>query len=207
MTFKEKVENFWFYHKTHTIFAFFTVLFIVISISQCSNSTKYDMCLAHVGTRYIATEDIQMELLKIVPDVNGDGEINVYFDSIIIPEKPTSESDLNMIQKLTISFVDGSTRIFIMEKDFFEIETYAEMFKPLNDVVDEKYLENGFKKQDLTIAISTLDCPVLVQNKMANENLFVGILNINPVDEGTKNIDNIYNASETILKEFMNNGI
>ena len=203
MTFKKKLENFWYYYKAHTIFALFTVLFIVISTVQCSKKIEYDMSFAHVGSSYIATEQIEQSLKKIVPDINGDGKVNIYFDSIIIPEKPASDSDFNMIDKLTITFVDGSTRIFIMEKDFFNVELYAEMFQPLEGIIDNKYLENGAKFKGKAIGISSMDCPFLTENNMADENLYVGILTVTPADKDKDKINGIYKASENILKEFI----
>lgn len=203
MTFRKKLENYWYYYKTHTIFALLSLLFIALSIVQCSKNVEHDIALAYVSSVYMPTEQIQQSLAKIVPDINGDGKVNVFFDSIIIPEKPVTDADFNMIQKLSVTFIDGGTRVFIMDKAFFDVENYAEMFKPLHGIADGERLKNGIEFNGVTIAVSTMDCPYLVENKMAAPHLYVGILNINKVDEDKKNIANIYKASEDLLKEFM----
>lgn len=203
MTFKKKLENYWYYYKIHTIVGLFVSIILVTSIVQCAKNVEFDMQLAHVGTSYISTDQIQQSLKNIVPDVNGDGNIAVYLDSIIIPDKPTSEADFYMSQKLAITFVDGSTRIYIMEKDFFANEMYSDMFQPLEGIIDKKYLDNSLKYNGMPIALSTLDCPFLVENNMAKENLYVGILAITDSVKNKKNINEIYKASENILKEFI----
>lgn len=203
MTFKKKLENYWYYYKIHTFVGLLVAIILVTSIVQCSQNVANDMQLAYVGNSYIPTEQIQQSLQDIVPDVNGDGKKAVFIDSIVIPEKPSSEADFYMSQKLAITFVDGSTRMYIMEKNFFASEMYAEMFQPLEGIIDEKYLANSLKYNGKSIALSTLDCSFLVENNAARENLYVGILAITDSVKSKKNIDEIYIASENMLKEFI----
>lgn len=204
MSFSKKIENFWYHYKLHTILGLSLVFLIAAGIVQCSSRVEYDMSLVYAGSHYLPTEKAVEALCEIVPDINGDGRVNVYFDTIVIPDTPQTEADFRMLDKLSIAFIDGSTRIFIMDKDFFMVENYAEMFKPLEGIVDKKYLDNAFEFKGSTIAVSSTDCPFLVNNGLAHENLYVGILGINKIDEGKKDIEKIYKASEEILKGFLN---
>lgn len=77
---KEKLNNFWFQYKWHTIAVVALVVVLSVLISQCATRTKYDIEV--VFFTYTPVMDIQIDevadyIAKHARDVNGDGEINI----------------------------------------------------------------------------------------------------------------------------------
>ena len=176
MTFKEKLSNYWFYYKWHTVIGILVLAFVVTTLAECAKTTEPDFKMAYAGYEYIPTDNFQNDMSNLIGDVNGDGKEYVFCDNVVMPETIRTDEDFQLNQKLMILFIDGSTRLFILDRDF--VDAYAELFEDLSDIVSEDKLENAFEYENQKIAVSTLDCPILEKYALARENLYVGILSV-----------------------------
>lgn len=80
LTFKEKIENFWFHYKVHTFFVIFICIILVIGISQCATKEKYDARVVFYTDKVYADEQIAFLKDYITPcfsDIDGDGTVNI----------------------------------------------------------------------------------------------------------------------------------
>jgi len=80
MNFKQKLANFWYYHKWLTIAIAFFVVFIVIATIQYIAKEDPDVTVMYVGDSHISeaeAEGIIKSLTPFVPDENGDGKVVV----------------------------------------------------------------------------------------------------------------------------------
>lgn len=79
---KEKIKNFWFYHKTQSIIAILAAAVLIFAVSQCAARPYYDGKVVIYIRAFLS--DIHLRGIKdyMTPyfeDINGDGEINIQF--------------------------------------------------------------------------------------------------------------------------------
>ena len=82
----EKLENFWYHYKWHSIVALFLVIAITVMSLQMCKKTEYDAHVLYAGTHEISHSSADGEtpyytatgsLKRAVEDFNGDGSVNV----------------------------------------------------------------------------------------------------------------------------------
>ena len=201
MSFKEKAANFWYYHKYHTLAGILGATIVITGISQCSTKPSYDFDMVYVSSNYCPTALLEQKTAEVLGDLNGDGEAHVFCDSVIIPEEPKSDADFDMLQKLTLTFVDGESRMYIMDSDYFKAEQFAEMFEDLSLILPREKLGGAIEYGGVPIAIPTSSCPFLKNAEISGENLYVGILAKTETQQNSvKNLDALYDASVNLIK-------
>ena len=92
-TVKQKLENFWYHYKWHSIVALFLVIVILVCSLQFCSGTEYDAYIMYVGGyafgRTSENGDIPTyvgmtnALKRVCEDVSGDGEIEVSFADLL----------------------------------------------------------------------------------------------------------------------------
>jgi len=85
--FKERLSNFWYYHKWHTLVALAAVLLFTVLILQTCERKEYDAHILYAGSHQfsrISTDgdipeynSMLLTLKKFADDYNGDGEISL----------------------------------------------------------------------------------------------------------------------------------
>lgn len=202
-TFKKKLENYWYYYKIHTIIGIFVLLVMIITLTECVNAVKPDLCAACVYTGYTDLSALEQKIADSVGDINGDGKVRVVCDNLYMTGDAGSQQDVAARDKLIVTFVSGEYRLYIMEKEFFETETFAECFEQLDGLLPADSLEGGLYFGDGIIAIPAKNCPYLTDTGIDCEKLYVGILSITDAMKNVKNIDALYDASKSLIKEMV----
>lgn len=86
---KERLENFWYYYKWHTIIIVAVIVLASVLIGQLVNKREYDINIVYAGGYYMSKisndgippyETALKSLERVVDDYNGDGEININLD-------------------------------------------------------------------------------------------------------------------------------
>ena len=87
MTPTQRIENFWYHYKWHTVVALFLIAVIIICSIQCGTKEKYDIYIAYAGSREVKMtaadgdkseyEELLTSLRAVAPDENGDGRTSV----------------------------------------------------------------------------------------------------------------------------------
>lgn len=90
----EKLENFWYYHKWHTIISVFLIIAIVVMSLQFCQKTSFDAHIIYAGNyeiKRVADDgdtspyvNIMSELKLVVPDLDGDGEVNIDLRNLFV---------------------------------------------------------------------------------------------------------------------------
>lgn len=90
---KQKLENFWYHYKWHSIVALFLVMVILVCSLQLCSQTEYDAHIMYAGeyafTRTGKDGDIPTYVgtanafKRVCGDLSGDGEINVSFADML----------------------------------------------------------------------------------------------------------------------------
>ena len=95
LTFRQRLENFFYHYKWHSIIAAFLVIVIVVGSVQMCDRTTYDMYVMYAGGDDIRMnapggEETEYEKLlsatrRFVSDFDGDGERNITMLNLFLP--------------------------------------------------------------------------------------------------------------------------
>ena len=90
-TLKEKIQNFWYHYKWHSIAALVAILVLVVCVLQFCQREEYDAYILYAGSYSIGRTsengdipeivDINSNLQKIAEDFDGNGDITINFNN------------------------------------------------------------------------------------------------------------------------------
>ena len=95
-TFKQKLENFWYHYKWHTIITLFVLIVGIVLVVQLASKPKYDIYIMYAGEHYFDTADSSdtspyreaiSAIKRVSEDFDGNGEVSVSFSHLYIPLK------------------------------------------------------------------------------------------------------------------------
>lgn len=134
LTFKEKVENFFYHYKWHSIIAAFLVIVIVIGSVQMCTKTSYDMYVMYAGGEDIRMnaptgEETEYEKLlratqRFVNDFDGDGERNLSMLNLFLP----SDERIKEIEAMGPEYEINHSALTDNDKVFRENLYYGEYY-------------------------------------------------------------------------------
>lgn len=180
-TFKEKMQNYWFHFKWHTIGAVFTVIVLVVLVSQCASRTDWDMQIMYFTYTPVMddqTAAIGNYLETISEDINGDGEVHINVINCSMSDSNlNSQYNNSMYVKLqAVIAADPEVMLFITDSNsigYFENDTLKGIFEteqlPLGDKFYEKTKSTyGMLPEGLQIACRRVDGTTLQKQKNVN---------------------------------------
>ncbi len=164
----EKLSNFWYYYKWHTLVAVFAVIVAVVLVVQCCSREKYDIYILYAGDKSISNSaengDISERtkfinaLGTVCPDLNGDGKTSIAFKSLYTPDADElarrEEEGLEIPDSLiredreTLSSLIAQSDYYLLLLDYAVFKEYAEMTDMLGSV--QAYL-GDFKGEVVTV--------------------------------------------------------
>ncbi len=172
MKVKEKIANFWYYYKWHTLIAVFFIAVISILIAQLVSREDYDINILYAGTVNISPNDSK-ELCslaeQIMPsDYDGDGtksaalnhllimtdeQLQAAYDAGLSPLLINNQKIQENRELLTSNVYAGDFLIYILSKDCYDPLAKAGVFVPL----DEYGIKEGVRYDDCAIELASLD--------------------------------------------------
>ncbi len=147
---KEKMQNFWFHYKWHTIGSVFLVVVLTILTVQMVTRTKYDMEI--VMFSYSPMVDVYSESIgdyfeEYATDLNGDGEVNIQVINCSFDNNGNNVQYRNtVLTKLqSIIAADQSALLYITDEESYEFfdkfSEDVEFFLNEPIVLDEEFYE------------------------------------------------------------------
>ena len=123
-SFAEKLENFWYHYKWHTIVTLFVVFVIAVCAIQCAGNTKYDIQILYAGNysfdrsssdggypEYMVAVSSLSEFAK---DYDENGEVNLSFcDLYLLTKEEVAEIESN----------NGSVSIRLLQENTTTLKT------------------------------------------------------------------------------------
>jgi len=176
------LDNFWYHYKWHTIVAAFVIIVGVLLTVQMCSKVSYDLHILYAGDARVSPsreggdlseyEKTLMDLKKITPDINGDGECEVDFLNLFVAndeelallrEKGESTEGAETLiredsETLSFSIVSGDYYIMLLsERLFLEYaEQYGDsLFAPLSEYATDA--EVDFVSGTLGIRLSSIE--------------------------------------------------
>ncbi len=193
-TFSEKLKNYWFHFKWHTLGTIFCLIAFAVMISQCASRTNWDMQVIYFTYTPVLdqqTDEISNYLGEISKDINGDGEVNIQVVNCSMPTDNASvQYSKTILSKLqAIIAAEPEALLFITDADsvtYFEADALNNFFGTEQIALGEKFYTNTESKEfgklpeGLQIACRRVD---------------------NTVVESKKNVGAVYNESLNILEK------
>lgn len=205
MKLSKKLENFWYHHKFGTIVAVLFIAVAVFLVADYFNKTTYDITIAYAGSDYVDSvtfNSLKDDIEKISGDINGDGKTNIMYLTMVLKEKMLTETDFAEKDQFNYSFLNSSIRVYILEERF--IDERSIFFMPLDDILPAEKLENGYIRDQKTIAVPLAGNETLEKLGFTTDKLYIGIRAKSHNDERDKLIDKKIDASIRILEYFVN---
>ena len=130
-TFGEKLRNFWFYYRWHTIGIILSVLVLAIVCVQCAKREKTDFDVVYFA--YEPCVDMQLDKVEeylqgYASDINGDGEVKVQVINCSLSKRGDANYKNAILSKIQTQIIGNrETVMYIMDDEAYEY---------LNGVVD-----------------------------------------------------------------------
>lgn len=147
--FFEKLDNFWYHYKWHTIAALFVTFVLVVCTVQACSRTKYDVNVLYAGSFLYEGRDKAMaveELNQIMPrDFNGNGQKDASFVTYTVLSKEQIQNlegsdkaivDFTAESRLYYSAIHtGEYAVLLIDEHLFrELEKDEGRLRKLSDV-------------------------------------------------------------------------
>lgn len=162
----EKLSNFWYYYKWHTLVVLFAVIVAVVLVVQCCSREKYDIYILYAGDKAISNSSSDGDVPertkfinsfgKVCDDFDGDGKVSVAFKSLYNPdadelarrEAEGLEIPSSLIQqdRETLSTLIAQSDYYLLFLDYAVFEELAQSTAMI-DAVD------GYLPQDFGAAV------------------------------------------------------
>ncbi len=167
LPFKEWCENTWYHYKWLILFGFVCVLFVVLSLTQCSRNKSIDVKLFHVGPMTIsdaAAQQLKSTIADFAEDCNGDGEVNIDLLDITVNKFGNESAGIDPVnfdhnnkaqQRFQVEVRAGKAFLYALDKEFFDICVSEGVLTPFDQIFNESEMpENvidgyGIKISDL----------------------------------------------------------
>ena len=146
-TFKEKLQNFWYHFKWHTILSVLLIGVIAVSVAQCATREKQDMIV--VMFAYSMVADSQMSQVEeyieqYATDIDNDGKVNVRVVNCTFNQRSNNKQyTLSILQKVQAMIATEPKAILYIvdEKAEKYINTITEngVFESKTKLLDEEF--------------------------------------------------------------------
>lgn len=137
MTIREKLQNFWYYYKAHTLVVLAIVVVFVSLAAQCAANDPYDYSV----TLYMAKlmpepilDTMAQELARFGTDQNGDGKVRV--EIIDCSYGDNDNVRLNQIAKLQARLTQGESILFLTDETCYRSLDEMELFDTVTCLPD-----------------------------------------------------------------------
>ncbi len=172
----------WTYYKWHIVIPLAVLLFVLVTVYQCTHRIPYDTEVIYAG-HTVFTDNQMKEIPKgmaaYCDDVNNDGQTLVSFDQINFRDKPGSEElDYNLQMKLDLQFQRNKSFLFIFDKEETDLMLAREkedlIYYPVSDwalnLPDDGKL---YKKNGIAYGVSLADNEVIKSLGIRSEDLYL----------------------------------
>lgn len=132
-TFKEKIQNYWYHYKWHTIIIGFIAVVFGVTFIQFITKTEPDYIVMTAFDKYMpysVTQTMSEYLSNFGEDVNGDGEVVVQIYDI--STSVDSQIQQSNSAKLMAELQNGEIMLFIVDDFYFDKLNSLEVFDKLS---------------------------------------------------------------------------
>ncbi len=144
MTFKKKIENFWFYHKFKVLTGLLIALIIAVGVHSCVNKQSVDMYVLYmINGAYssASNEELAKKMEQYVDDIDGDGEKRVQIITISFSEVlgRTDQSQDATLTRLVGQIASGPALFYVFDDaNYQELKNaQVEIFEKIDELLPQ----------------------------------------------------------------------
>lgn len=195
-TFKEKMQNFWFHYKWHTVATIFTAIVITILCVQCAGREKYDydvVFFTYQACLDAQTDEIKEYLEQYSTDIDGNGEVNVNVINCSFSETADSQYKNSTLTKVQTQIIGNKEAlIYILDDKAYEY---------LNNIA-----ENGiFAGEKVTLNQAFYEFTETEDFGSLPENLGIYLRRVKGTAfENDENVKTFYKECEKVIEKIKN---
>ena len=200
MTFKQKIENFWYHYKWHTIIIVFFIITGLVCLVQCSTKEQPDdKALLYVNQNLLdnAANDLSDKLGGYIEDYNGNGEVlyrvnNVSYNSNNLAGVNYSVTNS---EKLLSALATAEYVLYIVDEHGYDYlsDNSTEGFESYDFCPDKNGTAWNWKGSSLQQSLADSGLP---------ENLYFCIRKVNgTMVEKNKNVNDLKEKAEKLLQK------
>lgn len=140
MSFRKKLENYWYYYKVHTFVAIFILIVVAITVQQCATKVDPDITVVVATNKPVLTEEnqgrVEQYIASLTGDLNRDGKKRAQVDTLYFSDGSSLQA---MQAKLSIDIMP-ETKVYIFITDDSTYQnlqkqgTFAKLSDPLPGV-------------------------------------------------------------------------
>lgn len=205
-SFKEKTENFWYYHKSVVITLLVIGLIITAFIVTKPKDIVPDLSISLVSAEPLTEGSINFNtaLPGVISDINEDGQADIGVIRFYIGKDVTDESTQSQVKMLESQLADKGATLFIVDKLNFERMIKKDAFCPLDDFFDlTAYQDRVFYRNDVPVAFHLAGSKVLADMDLLNDDLYALLLFRRPGEENDPVRSAEYENAVLVLKELL----
>ncbi|MEA4832078.1 MAG: hypothetical protein VB118_05615 [Oscillospiraceae bacterium] len=143
MTFRQKVENYWYHYKWVTVAGIFVVVFIVVCSVQMAIKKDADVTFMYAGpasVSYQHLDDLKTSCRDVLHDYNGDGSINVnYIEYSIYTDSNGDvlfDNQMNTFEMYRQQLLAGDAQIYLLESTYYDDLLDDDLLVPFVEFMD-----------------------------------------------------------------------
>lgn len=200
MTFKQKIENYWYHYKWHTIIIVFFIITGLVCLVQCSTKEQPDdKALLYVNQNLLdnAANDLSDKLGGYIEDYNGNGEVlyrvnNVSYNSNNLAGVNYSVTNS---EKLLSALATAEYVLYIVDEHGYDYlsDNSTEVFENYDFCPDKNGTAWNWKGSSLQQGLADSGLP---------ENLYFCIRKVNgTMVEKNKNVNDLKEKAEKLLQK------
>ncbi len=178
VTFKEKLQNYWYHFKFQTIFVVLLAGVMAILVNQCATREKFDFSVLYFT--YTPAMDSQLDSAEkyfenFATDVDGDGEVNIQIINCSVSEDNRDAGRNTMFTKVQAVLIANPEVVLYMVDDkaieYFDNAFDTDLFveEPImltKDFYKSIDIENSLP-EGLKLGVRVIDDTALEKNKTA----------------------------------------
>lgn len=121
MTFRQRIENYWYHYKWHTIIAVFFIVTFIVCLVQCSLKEKPDDCaLLYINQNLTdnAANELSVLLGEYIGDYNDNGEVLYRVNNVSYSKESTVNPNYAVTnsQKLLAAVTTADYVLYIVDE-------------------------------------------------------------------------------------------
>ncbi len=154
-TVKEKLQNFWYYYKWHTIIGLFIAVVLAFGVAQCSTKESPDYTIMTVFDKYVpgeVTDEIEKYFEQYGEDVNGDGKVIVHiYDASAGTDRDIQNANST---RLMAELQRGEIMLFVTDEACFTRLHSLDVFEKQEVFSDKDGFAYNLRETELTDKIN-----------------------------------------------------
>lgn len=201
MTFRKRLQNYWYYYKVHTIIGLLVAALLAILVSQCAHRQSPDYTVVLYMRKELSeamTDAMAAELEKFGIDRNGDGQVVVEIVNCSYDGDGSQDVIMGSIGKMQAQLALPDAPLMITDKYTFADLDEQGVFATRDDLPDQDGKALSLQGTPLYEAVNSVRA-----NYLVNE-LYLSIRDLEDSDlKDNSFTDTFLSSSQALLENLL----